>query len=117
MGKDSNQEIGDIKIKKVEVIGMSSPYSPAVEVGDYIFVSGQAGFINPETNEDNIGTESQTRQCLENMKSVLEGVGSSLSDVVKATVFLKNSDDFAKMNEIYTGYFRDNPPCSLGDNN
>ena len=50
----------------------TTPYSPAVRSTDHIFVSGQIGFTNPETGKDNIGIEAQTRQCLENMKSVLE---------------------------------------------
>ncbi len=87
------------------------PYSPAVRSGDYIFVSGQVGFTNPETGKDNVGIEAQTKQCLENMKRVLESVGSSLSDVAKVTVFLKNNDDFAKMNETYISYFPKNRPA------
>jgi len=99
----------------MEVTVMSSvplgPYRPAVRSGDYIFVSGQVGFANPETDKDNVGIEAQTKQCLENMKSVLAGMGSSLSDVVKVTVFLKNNDDFAKMNETYISYFSKNRPA------
>jgi len=87
------------------------PYSPAVRAADYIFVSGQIGFTNPETGKDNVGIEAQTRQCLENMKRVLEDMGSSLSDVVKVTVFLKDDDDFAKMNETYVSYFHNNRPA------
>ena len=89
----------------------TTPYSPAVRSTDHIFVSGQIGFTNPETGKDNIGIEAQTRQCLENMKSVLEGMGSSLSDVVKVTVFLKNEGDLAKMNETYISYFPNNRPA------
>ena len=85
------------------------PYSQAIRAGDFIFVSGQGGDVNAQGNPVK-GIEAQTRQCLENMKQVLQAAGSSLSDVVKVTVFLANIDDFAKMNEVYRGYFPKNAP-------
>ena len=89
------------------------PFSPAIQAGDYIFVSGQAGFQDPKTGEASEGIEAQTKQCLENIKQVLETAGSSLDDVVKVTVFLGNVADYAKMNEIYQSYFpKDNPARS-----
>lgn len=88
-----------------------SPYSPAIRAGSYIFMSGQLGFTDPQTGEDNEGIEAQTKQCLENTKRVLESMGSSLSDVVKVTVFLRNNDDFTKMNETYINYFSKNRPA------
>ena len=81
------------------------PFSPAIRAGDYIFVSGQGGFQNPETGETIKGIEAQTRECLQNIKQVLEAAGSSLEDVVKITVFLGNVADYAKMNEVYQTYF------------
>ena len=89
----------------------TSPYSPAVRAGNYIFVSGQIGFNDPQTGKDNEGIEAQTKQCLENMKRVLESMGASLSDVAKVTVFLKNNDDFTRMNETYINYFPENRPA------
>jgi len=86
------------------------PFSPAIRAGDYIFVSGQGGFVDNEGRQVN-GIEAQTRQCLENMKRILEVSGSSLSDVVKVTVFLGNVDDFAKMNEVYQRYFPKDYPA------
>lgn len=86
------------------------PFSPAVKAGDYIFVSGQGGFVDGEGREVK-GVEAQTRQCLENMKQVLEAAGSSLDDVVKVTIFLGNRTDFAKMNEVYQTYFRKDLPA------
>ncbi len=80
------------------------PFSAAIKAGDYIFVSGQGGFADDKGREVK-GVEAQTRQCLENMKQVLETAGASLSDVVKVTVFLGNVDDYAKMNEVYQSYF------------
>jgi len=86
------------------------PFSPAIRAGDYIFVSGQGGFVDNEGRQVN-GIEAQTRQCLENMKRILEAAGSSLSDVAKVTVFLGNVDDFAKMNEVYQRYFPKDYPA------
>lgn len=80
------------------------PYSPGMKAGDYIFISGQVGHLDREGNKVE-GVEAQTRQTMENMKRVLEMAGASFSDVVKATIFLVNADDFARMNEVYKGYF------------
>lgn len=87
------------------------PFSPAIRAGDYIFVSGQGGFEDPETGEAIKGIEAQTRQCLENMKQVLEMAGSSLNDVVKVTIFLGNVADFARMNAVYQSYFPKDQPA------
>ena len=87
------------------------PFSPAIRAGDYIFVSGQGGFENPKTGEAIKDIEAQTRQCLENMKQVLQAAGSSLDDAVKVTVFLNNVADYAKMNKVYRSYFPNAQPA------
>lgn len=88
------------------------PFSPGIRAGDYIFVSGQAGFVDAEGKEIK-GIEAQTKLCLENIKAVLKAAGCSLDDVVKVTVFLRNQEDFAKMNEVYQSYFvKDRPARS-----
>ena len=81
------------------------PYSQAVKVGDFIFVSGTTGNNNPETGGKVTGIQAQTKQCLENIKRVLVRAGASLEDVVKCTVFIRNEADFAPMNDVYRGYF------------
>jgi len=86
------------------------PFSPAIKAGDYIFVSGQGGFIDAEGKEVK-GIEAQTRQCLENMKQVLEVAGSCLDDVVKVTIFTGSAGDYAKMNEVYRSYFPKHYPA------
>ena len=86
------------------------PFSAAIRAGDYIFVSGQGGFVDAASREVK-GIEAQTRQCLENMKRVLVTAGSSLDDVVKVMVFLGSVGDFARMNEVYQGYFPKDQPA------
>ncbi|MBM2825533.1 MAG: putative endoribonuclease [Dehalococcoidales bacterium] len=86
------------------------PFSPAIRAGDYIFVSGQVGFIDSGGKEMK-GIEAQTRQCLENMKQVLEAASSSLNDVVKVTIFLGHADYFTQMNEVYKSYFSKDYPA------
>ena len=83
------------------------PYSPAVQVGKMLFVSGQIG-LNPETSEfvDN-DIESQTRQALVNLMSVMRRAGYDSSDVVQCSVFLKDMKEFQRMNLIYGGFFAD----------
>lgn len=87
------------------------PYSQAVKVGNFIFISGQIP-IDPDTGEVIDGDiKEQTKRVLENIKGILESVSCSLNNVVKTTVFLKNLDDFSAMNEIYATYFPENPPA------
>jgi 2-iminobutanoate/2-iminopropanoate deaminase len=90
-------------VSDAQVIG---PYSPAVKVGDLLFVSGQIA-MKPGTAElagDDI--ESQTRQALENLRSILSKAGYEVSDVVQCTVYLKNINDYSRMNQIYGSFFQ-----------
>ena len=86
------------------------PYSPAVKVGEYIFVSGQVGHVDSQGNKLE-GVEAQTKQVLDNMKRVLEAAGASMDDVVKTTVFLVKAEDFPKMNDVYKTYFTKDLPA------
>lgn len=87
------------------------PYSQAIRTEAMIYTAGQTG-LEPATGELIAGgVEEQTRQVLNNIRSVLEAAGSSLEHVVKTTVFLKDMNDFAKMNSIYAEYFGENPPA------
>ena len=87
------------------------PYSQAIRTDSMIFAAGQTG-IDPATG-DLIpgGVEEQTRQVLANLRNVIEAAGSSFKYVVKTTVFLRDMNDFAKMNAIYAEYFGENPPA------
>jgi 2-iminobutanoate/2-iminopropanoate deaminase len=87
------------------------PYSQAVIHGDMIFLSGQIP-LDPATGQLIDGDVAvQTERVLENVKAVLEASGSSLGNVLKTTVFLKNMGDFPRMNEVYARYFSENPPA------
>ena len=87
------------------------PYSQAVIAGGFAYLSGQIP-LDPETGKIVEGDiAAQTERVLENLKAVLEAAGSSLAQVVKATVYLKYMGEFARMNEVYARYFPDLPPA------
>lgn len=87
------------------------PYSQAVEINGMIFTSGMIP-INPMDGTLNTGTiEEQARQAISNLKALVEASGSSLDKVIKTTVFIKNMDDFAKVNEVYAEFFTDKYPA------
>ena len=87
------------------------PYSQAIQTESMVFTAGQAG-LDPATGElVKGGIEAETRQVLTNLKHVLEASDSGLNFVVKTTVFLKDMNDFAKMNAIYGEFFSQNPPA------
>jgi len=87
------------------------PYSQAIRTDFAIFTAGQVG-IDPATGELVAGSvEDQTRQALKNLQNVLESCGSGLANVVKTTVFLKDMNDFSRMNAIYAEFFGDAPPA------
>lgn len=96
------------KVKKAPApIG---PYSVATGGGPFVFTSGQIG-IDPGTGAlVPGGIEEQTRQVLENLKGILEETNSCLKNAIKTTVYLRDMNDFARMNAIYAEYFPDNPP-------
>lgn len=86
------------------------PYSQAIQTDQYIFLSGQLG-LDPESGTLREGLDEQTRQALQNLRSVLEAAGSSLEQVVKTTIFLTDINDFATVNAIYAEAFDNNPPA------
>ena len=89
------------------------PYSQAVKLEEVglIFISGQIA-LDPKTGEKvHGGIAMETRQVLENLKAILGAAGSSLEKVLKTTVFLQTMDDFGVMNEVYSQYFKENPPA------
>lgn len=87
------------------------PYSQAVVAANFVFVSGQVG-KNPSGGEMvNDTIKNEARQVMDNIKAVLEAAGSNLGKVVKTTIFLRNMDDFAHVNEVYGSYFSGNYPA------
>lgn len=87
------------------------PYSQAIQIDKFIFTAGQIA-INPKTGTiESADIIDQTRQVLENLSAVLQSAGVSLAEVVKTTIFLKEMNDFPKVNEIYAGYFHDSLPA------
>ncbi len=86
------------------------PYSQAIEVNGLVFTSGVIPVI-PETGVIPEGIEAQADQAIKNLVELVKASGSSAEKVIKTTVFIKNMDDFAKINEIYAKYFTDNYPA------
>ena len=87
------------------------PYSQAIRAGNFLFISGQ-GALDPKTRRTVDGDiEAQTKQTIENVKAILTASGMSVSNVVKVSVFLKDIKDFKKMNEVYSTYFKSDPPA------
>ena len=87
------------------------PYSQAIKTESMVYTSGQVA-IDPSTGELIAGgIEEQTRQVLKNLQHVLTASGTSFDKVIKTTVFLKDMNDFAKMNAIYAESFPENPPA------
>ena len=87
------------------------PYSQAVIAGNFLFVSGQIP-VNPLTGElvmDDIKTE--TKQVMENIKAILTEAGIDFSNIVKTSIFLKDLQNFAQVNEVYGSYFKDQFPA------
>ena len=81
------------------------PYQQAVRTGNLVFTAGQIP-LDPLTNAVVAGgVEEQTQRALDNLKAILEAAGTSLDRVVKTTVFLRDMNDFPKMNGVYAGYF------------
>lgn len=98
-------------IKTADAPAAIGPYSQGVKVGDMLFCSGQIA-IDPQTNQIVTGDiEAQTRRVLDNLGAVLKAAGMSFSDVVRATVFLADMNDYAKMNSVYAEYFGESPPA------
>lgn len=86
------------------------PYSQAVQVGNFLFSSGQLG-LDPQSGKLQEGVEAQTHQALENIKAILQAADSSIDRVVKTTIFLADMGDFANVNAIYGEVFQENPPA------
>ena len=87
------------------------PLSQAIQVGDWVFASGQLG-TDPKTGRLVVGgIHAETRQVCENLKAVLEAGGSSLARVVKVTIYMADLGELMAMNEVFSSYFPKDPPA------
>ena len=94
------------------------PFSEAVRVDNILYLSGQIGFDSETGKLVEGGIAGETKKTMENIKATLEKYGSSLSEVVKCTVYLADIAEWAAMNEVYVTYFPEHPPArsALGSN-
>ena len=100
-----------LKVQTENAPAAIGPYSQAIKTDSFIFASGQIP-LNPETGQIvEGGIVEQTHRVMQNITAILTASGSSMENVVKTTVFLKDFNDFAAMNEIYGSYFPNNPPA------
>ena len=109
MHHHQNEFMKAISTKKAP--GAIGPYSQAIQAGEFVYTSGQLG-LEPETGAfPEGGIKEQTRQSLQNVKSILEEAGLSMANVVKTTVFLADMGDFAEMNSVYAEFFAEPYPA------
>jgi 2-iminobutanoate/2-iminopropanoate deaminase len=99
-----------IRTDKAPAPFQGAPYSQAIAHGGLVFVSGQLG-IDAEGNMVEGGISEQTAQVMQNLSAILEAAGSSLQNVVKATIFLADLGDFQAMNDVYARHMGDEPPA------
>lgn len=87
------------------------PFSQAIQIGDTLYISGNLP-IDPETNEHiKDSVEAETDQIMKNIKRMVEMAGFEMADVVKATVYLVDLNDYAAVNSVYVNYFPEDPPA------
>jgi 2-iminobutanoate/2-iminopropanoate deaminase len=98
------------KITTAQAPAAIGPYSQAIKTGNFIFTSGQIP-LTPAGDLVTGDIVAQTHQVFANLKAVLAAAGATLDHVVKATVFVKDMEDFAAINEVYGQYFNDHRPA------
>jgi 2-iminobutanoate/2-iminopropanoate deaminase len=87
------------------------PYSQGIQISNLVFTAGQLGIDRSSGNLVQGGIEEETQQALTNIKYILQEAGTSLENVVKTTVFLRDMQEFAAMNAVYATFFGKNPPA------
>lgn len=90
--------------------GAIGPYSQAIEVNNIVYTSGVIP-VDPQTGAIADTVEEQANQAFSNLRNLIEAAGADISQVVKTTVFIKNMNDFGKINEIYSTYFKEPFPA------
>jgi reactive intermediate/imine deaminase len=107
-GPDDDHARGPADVEFLTPFGVPTrPFSPAVRVGDVIFLSGQIGRTGAAAGDTSgaSGIEAETRQTMENIKRVVEAVGSSMDKIVKCTVMMADMAEWDRMNSVYRTYF------------
>ncbi|MEJ0056213.1 MAG: RidA family protein [Bacteroidota bacterium] len=94
--------------KAPEPIG---PYSQAIQAGNMLFISGQVAIDQASGKIITTSIQDETHQVMKNLKEILTAAGTDFSTVVKCTIFLKDMNNFPKVNEIYGSYFTSQPPA------
>lgn len=87
------------------------PYSPAVSSGGFVYISGQGPMAQDHSGVVHGTFEEETRLTMDNVKAMVEGVGATMDQVIKTTIFLADMDNFGEFNKIYAEYFPENPPA------
>ncbi|HHE75807.1 MAG TPA: RidA family protein [Candidatus Aciduliprofundum boonei] len=100
------------KINTSEAPEPVGPYSQAIRAGDFLFISGQIP-LNPQSRKIEGNIKEQTERVIKNIEAILKAENSSLEDVVKVTVYLKDLKEFREMNEIYEKYFGNSKPARV----
>jgi 2-iminobutanoate/2-iminopropanoate deaminase len=112
LGCANAQDAGKKVISTPDAPEAIGPYSQAIRVGNTVYLAGQIA-IDPKTKQvmTNSSIEDQTRLVLENLRAVLVADGLNMDHVVTTTVFLKDLNEFGKMNEVYATFFKSAPPA------
>lgn len=105
--------MGELRMVNAEGVGKLPAFSHAAVAGDLIFVSGTLGTRDGSFELAEGGALAETRQALQNIRSILEAAGATLRDVVKVNVFLTEMDTFSDMNRAYREFFPSDPPARI----
>ncbi|HTH58289.1 MAG TPA: RidA family protein [Cyclobacteriaceae bacterium] len=87
------------------------PYSQAIKAGNFLFISGQVAIQKPSGNLITENITDETHQVMKNLNEILKAAGMDFSNVAKSTIFLKDMNNFPKVNEVYASYFGEMPPA------
>tara|TARA_B100000614_G_C14481009_1_gene466697 strand:+ start:731 stop:1111 length:381 start_codon:yes stop_codon:yes gene_type:complete len=87
------------------------PYNQAIRTGNLLFVSGQVPFVAETMELITDSVEAETHQVMKNLKAILNKAGLDFSNIVKASIFCKDLNDFVRINEVYGSYFKENYPA------
>jgi 2-iminobutanoate/2-iminopropanoate deaminase len=111
-GVQAQETTGKKVISTPTAPAAGGPYSQAIRAGKTVYLAGQIA-VDPKTNQvmSNASIEEQTHRVLDNLSAVLAADGLTMDHVVSTTVFLKDVNEFAKMNEVYATYFKSAPPA------